>query len=113
MIHIYICIITNNYHELLNSIMFRKELITLLLNNPLGITDVARQMEVPPGELEEDIEHLLKSIKHSEYRLIITPSVCRKCGFTFHKDKFHRPGKCPQCHGTWISEPLFEIKEKN
>jgi len=93
--------------------MFRKDLITLLLNNPLGITDIARQMEVPPNVLEDDIEHLLKSLKHSEYRLNITPAECRKCGFTFHKDKFHRPGKCPKCHATWISEPLFEVREKS
>ena len=91
--------------------MFRKDLIILLQNNSLGITDIARHMEVPPKELEDDIEHLMKSLKHSEYRLIITPAKCRKCGFIFHKDKLHRPGKCPQCHGNWISEPLFEIRD--
>jgi len=93
--------------------MFRKGLINLLLDNPLGITDIARHMEVSPKEVEGDMEHLLKSLKHSEHRLIITPAKCLKCGFTFHKDKFHRPGKCPQCHGTWISEPLFEVKEES
>lgn len=90
--------------------MFRKELLSLLQNNPLGITDIARYMGVPPKEIEDDIEHLMKTLKHSEYRLLITPAKCKKCGFTFHKDKFHRPGKCPQCHGTWINEPQFEIR---
>lgn len=90
--------------------MFRKDLISLLQNNPLGITDIARHMGVPPKEIEDDIEHLMKTLKHSGYRLLITPAKCKKCGFTFHKDKFHRPGKCPQCHGTWINEPLFEIR---
>lgn len=90
--------------------MFRKELIALLQNNQLGITEIARQMEVAPKEVEDDIEHLLKSLKHTEYKLIVTPAWCNKCGFRFHKDKFHRPGKCPQCHGTWIHEPLFEIR---
>lgn len=93
--------------------MFRKDLISQLLNNPLGITEIARYMEVAPGEVADDIEHLMKSFKHSDYRLLVTPAECRKCGFVFHKDKFHRPGKCPQCHGTWISEPLFEVREKS
>jgi predicted Zn-ribbon and HTH transcriptional regulator len=93
--------------------MYRKGLIMLLLNNPLGITEIARHMEVAPGEVADDIEHLMKSLKHSEYRLLVTPGECRKCGFTFHKDKFHRPGKCPQCHGNWISEPMFEVREKS
>jgi predicted Zn-ribbon and HTH transcriptional regulator len=93
--------------------MYRKELVTLLLNNPLGITEIARHLAVPPKEVEYDVEHLLKSLKHFEYRIIITPAECRKCGFTFHKDKLHRPGKCPRCHGSWISEPVFEIREKS
>ena len=91
--------------------MFRKGLITLLRDNPMGLAEIARLMEMTQKDLEDDLRHLMKSLKHSEYQLIITPAKCRKCGFRFNKEKLHKPGKCPECHGTWISEPLLEVRE--
>jgi predicted Zn-ribbon and HTH transcriptional regulator len=32
--------------------------------------------------------------------------------FHFHKNKLHKPGKCPRYNGTWISESLINIEEK-
>lgn len=93
--------------------MFRKSLIELLLDKPMSLTDIARLIDSPPKDVEDDLKHLIKSLRHSSYHLIITPAQCRKCGFQFHKDKLHKPGKCPRCHETWIQEPLFEIKDKS
>lgn len=89
--------------------MFRKGLINLLLDNPTGLAEIARSLGVPLKDVEDDLHHLQKSMKRSGYRLVIHPAYCRKCGFKFHKDKLHKPGKCPHCHETWIHEPLLEI----
>jgi len=64
-----------------------------------------------PRELEDKLHHLIRSLKNLPCHAIITPATCRKCGFVFHRDKLHRPGKCPRCHGAWISEPLIRIEE--
>ena len=93
--------------------MFRKGLITLLEDNPLSLKDIAVLLEMTPRDVEDDLRHLIKSLRHSEYRLCITPAHCRKCGFTFQKEKLHKPGKCPHCHETWIQEPLLEIEKRN
>ena len=93
--------------------MFRKGLIILLKDKPLGIAEIACLMKITQKDVEDDIRHLIKSLKHSEYQLIITPAQCRNCGFVFNKEKLHKPGKCPQCHGTWIHEPVFKINEKS
>jgi predicted Zn-ribbon and HTH transcriptional regulator len=37
---------------------------------------------------------------------------CRTCGFTFHGDKLHKPGKCPRCRGTRIRDPLIALEER-
>jgi hypothetical protein len=87
-------------------------LITLLQDNPLGLKDVAHLLEMTPNDVEDDLKHLIKSLKHSEYRLQITPAHRRKCGFVFQKEKLHKPGKCPRCHETWIQEPLLEIEKR-
>jgi transcriptional regulator len=92
--------------------MFRKDLIELLLNRPSRLYDIARELDMEARDLEQDVTHLLKSLKHTDYRLIIHPAHCRKCGFEFSTDHLHKPGKCPKCRGTWISEPLFEVAKK-
>ena len=91
--------------------MYRKALIQLLLDNPMSLADIAQTMEVTPKDVEDDLHHLQKGLKRSEYKLLIHPAECRKCGFKFKKDKLHKPGKCPHCHETWIQEPLLEVVE--
>ena len=91
--------------------MLRK-VIELLRNGSMDLVDIARHLEVPQIDVEDELRHLIKSLKHADYRLTITPAYCRKCDFTFNKDKLHKPGKCPKCHGTWIQGPLFDIERK-
>ena len=92
--------------------MYRKGLIARLHDRPASLHELARELGMRPQELEEDLLHLVKSLKNLPWHAIITPAACRKCGFVFRKDKLHRPGRCPRCHGTWISEPLIRIEER-
>ena len=92
--------------------VYRKELIDALLNHPMSLQDLAMVMEEPVHDMEDDLRHLKKSLRHSAYRLEIIPARCRHCGFVFHRDKMGKPGKCPKCSATWISAPLLTIKEK-
>ncbi|MGD8618315.1 MAG: transcriptional regulator [Gammaproteobacteria bacterium] len=92
--------------------MFRKDLIGILHDRPASLHELALLLGVRPQELEGDLHHLLKSLKNMPYHAIITPASCRKCGFVFHDDKLHKPGKCPRCHGTWISDPVICIEER-
>ena len=54
--------------------MFRKDLITLLLDNPLRLSEIARLYDVPRKEVLDDIKHLRKTLKQSAYRLDVTAS---------------------------------------
>ncbi len=92
--------------------MFRKDLIGLLLDHPRGLHEIAQTLALRPRDVEDDLTHLLKSLKHSEYRAVIEPAHCGQCGFTFHKDKLHKPGKCPRCRGTRISEPRISLEAR-
>lgn len=94
--------------------MYRKGLITLLLNQPMGVAEIARLLDMSPRDVEDDLHHLQKSLHHhAEYTLVVHPAQCRKCGFRFHADKFRKPGKCPQCHETWIDEPRLEVMKNH
>jgi len=92
--------------------MFRRDLIEWLAQ-PRSVHDLARELETKPADLEDDLRHLLKSLRHSdEYRAVVIPARCRHCGFRFHHDRLSKPGKCPQCRHTWIEAPLIQIEKK-
>ena len=92
--------------------MFRKDLIHILLDNPMPISELAELVGESYKNVEDDLRHMMKSIKHEGYKAAITPAECKHCGFKFHKEKLQRPGKCPLCRETWISEPLISIKKR-
>jgi len=91
--------------------MYRKDLFDMLQDHPASLQELALLTGVHPGELEDDLHHLIRTLKRLPRTAVITPATCRKCGFVFHRGKLHKPGKCPRCHGTWISEPLISIEE--
>ena len=92
--------------------MFRKDLIPMLLDRWMTVNEISREAEQPGKETADDLEHLLKSLKHTEYVAEIAPATCRKCGFEFDKDKLRKPSKCPKCKETWISEPRIRILQR-
>ena len=63
--------------------MFRKTLIDLLLNNPMSLKQISRAVDESPGQIEDDLNHLVRSLKHTEYKAVIEPASCRACGFEF------------------------------
>ncbi len=81
-------------------------------DHPATLRELAVMLGQHPKDVEDDVRHLLKSLRNMPYRAEITPARCRKCGFAFQKDKLHKPGKCPRCNGTWITEPMISIEEK-
>jgi len=89
--------------------VFRKALADFLLDAPMTVAELARLAQVPMKDVVADLRHLEKSLRRGERRLVVHPAVCRKCGFAFGPEKFTRPGKCPECRGTWITEPKMEV----
>ena len=92
--------------------MFRKNLIDLLLENPMTVPQIARLVGEPPKDVEGDLKHLLLSLKHTEFVAEIFPAECRRCDFVFGPDKLHKPSKCPKCKSTWLTEPQIGVKKK-
>ena len=92
--------------------MFRKDLIPMLLEHPMSVTEISRFVDQTGKDTTEDLEHLLKSLKHSEYTALIEPATCKKCGFEFGTEKVRKPSKCPKCKGTWITEPTIQIRRR-
>lgn len=93
--------------------MSRKQLIPILSGNPLTLRQLAQRLGLKPTEAEDDLRHLVKSLVHGEWKLVVTPARCRKCGFEFGPDKLHKPSKCPECQATWLTDPEMEIVRRD
>lgn len=92
--------------------MYRKDLITILLEHPMTLHELSERLDEPVKDVADDLQHLQKTLRHEPWRLEIRPARCRKCGFVFQHDKMTKPGKCPKCHGTWIQAPEVVIHER-
>jgi hypothetical protein len=85
----------------------------VLLEADATARDLSRLVGIPERDVAEHLRHLERSLRRSGERLVVEPSVCRSCGFTFtHRDRhrYTRPGRCPECHGRRISLPVFRIE---
>src|SRR5216684_2171477 len=61
--------------------MFRRDLIDLLLGNPMTLAQIARHVGESPGQIADDLSHLLRSLKHTPYKAVIESARCRACAF--------------------------------
>ena len=90
--------------------MFRKDLLTLLTDEPRSVSWIARELGLKRGDVEDDLRHALRSAKAAGRQIVVIPARCRSCGFTFDEAKLSKPGKCPGCRGTRLLEPQISIK---
>jgi predicted Zn-ribbon and HTH transcriptional regulator len=92
--------------------MFRKDLIQLLLDNPMSVSKIAREVGDSGSRVADDLQHVIQTLRNSDRELVVTPARCRKCGFEFSSEKLTKPSKCPKCRGGWIKDPLVEIRQR-
>ncbi len=90
--------------------MYRKGLIEWLLERSWSLSELAEQLDMTQKDVDDDLQHLLRSLKREGLRAVIEPASCRHCGFTFRKDRLRKPGKCPRCRQTWIREPRLRLE---
>jgi predicted Zn-ribbon and HTH transcriptional regulator len=85
--------------------VFRKDILTLLSDQPRSVSSLAKEFGLKRGDVEEDLRHALRSARAAGHQVIVIPARCRTCGFTFDEEKLSKPSKCPVCRGTRLYEP--------
>lgn len=84
----------------------RQELLHLLDGRKLPVSALSRIIRKSEREIHDHLEQMRLS-----GLLRITPARCARCGYAFDsRQRTKKPGKCPECKGTFIEEPLFTIK---
>jgi predicted Zn-ribbon and HTH transcriptional regulator len=79
---------------------------------PRTASSLARELGLPRRDLEQDLEHMIRSARAAGHRVIVEPARCRACGYLFGEDKLSKPSRCPACKGTWLFEPLVRVEQR-
>lgn len=89
----------------------RQTIMTLLELHTLSARDISAAARIPEREVINHLEHIRATAQKVGRHLLITPAVCKKCGFSFTKrERLSRPGKCPVCNSEQLAEPLYSIR---
>jgi predicted Zn-ribbon and HTH transcriptional regulator len=90
--------------------VFRRNLMEILAVEPRTASSLAREFQLDRRSMEDDLRHMIRSARAAGHRVIVEPARCKSCGFIFDQDRLSKPGKCPECRGTRLYEPLIRIE---
>lgn len=83
----------------------RQEIIEKLKAESLSVSELSQLV----GRSEKEITEQLTQIQQSK-KLKIAPAECLNCGFVFEgRTRTKKPGKCPKCRQSRLSDPLFSM----
>jgi len=89
----------------------RQQIIGCLTEEAMSAIDLSRELGIREKEVYEHLPHIARSVVNLGKKLVILPSRCLDCGYTFKdRKRFTRPGRCPKCRGTRLQKPMFEIR---
>jgi predicted Zn-ribbon and HTH transcriptional regulator len=90
-------------------VAFRRHLLDLLSDEPRSISSLSRALGMTRGDLEDDLQHALRSARAAGHQIEVIPARCKSCDFVFGADKLTKPGRCPACKGTRLFEPMIRV----
>lgn len=90
---------------------FRRQLIELLSREPRSASSIAREMGLRRADVEDDLQHALRSAAAAGHHIDVIPARCKDCGFLFGTERLVKPGRCPSCKGSRLYEPMIRIAD--
>ena len=88
----------------------RQKIISLLIDEEMNAREISREVAISEKEVNEHLAHIARSVSSQGKKVVITPANCLACGYVFEdRQRFTRPGRCPQCKKTHIQSSRFRI----
>lgn len=88
----------------------RQRIADRLRRGPASASDLAAEFDVEAGTALSHVEHVARSLEHTDGQVLVAPPECRDCGFDGFDDLANRPSRCPECKSESIEEPVFRIE---
>ena len=72
--------------------------------------DISQALRIREKDVYDHLAHVRRTMAGQGRKLTVQPFACLKCGFVFkERQRFTRPGRCPQCRETYLEEPLYAL----
>ncbi len=87
------------------------KIISLLEDRPMTAKEICQALEADTSREKEVYDALKKAsrvLKRKGKSLMMSPPVCRKCGFVFDKAN---PTRCPRCKSERIDPARFSVMD--
>jgi len=89
----------------------RQQIVELLTHVEMDAKELSKRLSVSEKDVLAHLSHIDKSMRNSNKRLSIHPSICLTCDFVFKdRQRFTRPGRCPRCKKSHITNPEYRIE---
>ena len=95
------------------AVVFRRHLIDLLSHEPRSVSSIARELGLRRRDIEDDLQHAIRSATAAGHQIEIVPARCKDCGFVFAGDRLVKPGRCPSCKGSRLFESLSRVERRS
>jgi predicted Zn-ribbon and HTH transcriptional regulator len=93
-----------------SAMAFRRDLVKALSAQPRSVSSLARELGLDRRDVEDDLQHAIRSARAAGHRVVVEPARCKQCGFVFGTDRLAKPGKCPECRGSRLYEAQVSIE---
>lgn len=87
-------------------------MLDLVSSEPRTASSLARELGLDRREMENDLQHMITSARAAGHEVIVEPARCKSCGFVFDQRRLSKPGKCPECRGSRVFEPLIRVERR-
>ncbi len=88
----------------------RQQMVAVLKAGEWDVRGLSQQLGIAERDVLAHLPHVQRSLAGSGARLAIKAAFCRSCGFRFkNRERFTRPGRCPQCRRTHIAPAVFHV----
>ena len=81
----------------------------MLAEGPQSASGLARTLRLDRRDVEDELQHAIRTARAAGHEIVIEPARCKDCGFRFAETKLVKPGRCPQCKGSRIFEPQISL----
>ena len=88
----------------------RRQLMEVLSREPRSVSSLARELGLSRADVEDALDHMIRSARAAGHRIVVLPARCRSCGFTFGEGRLAKPGRCPSCRKSRIFEPQIGVE---
>ncbi|MDT8442510.1 MAG: transcriptional regulator [Desulfuromonadales bacterium] len=89
----------------------RQALAAVLRQGDCTARELSQLVGLPEKAVYDHLAHLARSLPARGEALAMTSPECLQCGFSFKgRSRLTRPSRCPRCHATRMTEPVFQIR---